>query len=121
MRKLKFKTWDMQKRRFVGSFNLYEISSFTAYELNNIYLKAKEVVFLQYIGLEDKKGREIYEGDIIDAGHTKNYQVKQNKKTACFKLFFKNDFPVCCFDDVHEIKVIGNIYENPELLEDNKK
>jgi len=84
----------------------------------------------QYTGLKDKNGKEIYEGAIInwfeDIGkivwHKKGYwSVKWNKKNTAYN----NRMAVFCgdvlgnTDDVFsKFEVIGNIYENPELLKE---
>lgn len=73
----------------------------------------------QYTGLKDKNGKEIYEGDIFHCGDTNilyivvwndnGFQGKQVKSSSyCGLEYWKN-----------KIEVIGNIYENPELLEEN--
>lgn len=79
----------------------------------------------QYTGLHDKNGQEIYEGDIISDGYEKCLVVWV-KKYAGFMLKLleeKNDFREWSnpFIDLgKEDEVIGNIYENPELLEEEK-
>lgn len=74
----------------------------------------------QYTGLIDKNGTRIFEGDIIEYNGTKHRVVFENRlQTAYFGIEmsvmetwgFSNAVPA------HMMEVIGNIYDNPELLE----
>ena len=90
-----------------------------------------------YTGLKDKNGKEIYEGDIvrIDNLHEtwkygepecdwKILAVKWNRYTFAFsnKNLYKplSDYSLATWED-YIIEIIGNIYENPELLENNNE
>lgn len=84
----------------------------------------------QFTGLYDKDGEEIYEGDIIgchnpDIKHLIFYNEKQGRFMAALNGDIENDFVgVCGLDDSRWIgskKVIGNIYDNPELLKGGEK
>jgi len=80
----------------------------------------------QFTGLLDKQGKEIYEGDIIRAKfhYSEDDERKPPKNEEVFEVKYKIDpcsqycgfsfFPSC----FETIEVIGNIYENPELLEE---
>ena len=71
----------------------------------------------QYTGLQDKNGKEIYEGDILKSG-VKPWVVK--KITACFMMIQQRPTRLITRVErfIHEeVEIIGNIYENPELLE----
>lgn len=78
---------------------------------------------MQYTGLKDKNATEIYEGDIILAGHYKwKCKVIWDKKCARFiGITNDKDVKIVYVDMVDKngisaVEVVGNIYENPELL-----
>ena len=87
-----------------------------------------EVVLMQSTGLKDKNGKEIFEGDVIaievdDTGTPINARVFQNSKIGVlmFHVFEDNeDVPMVELleDNSVAFEIIGNIYENPELLEE---
>ncbi len=67
----------------------------------------EEFAFMQYTGLKDKNGKEIYEGDIVEhlIGGTLEVKWLNHGWT-----------PFMSWHDVEHYEIIGNIYENPELL-----
>ena len=82
-----------------------------------------EVEFVKYTGLKDKNGREIYEGDILRLKAKKGYEylgdvgVIRMSYSAYVIGTSTGEYLFIYFD---EVEIIGNIYENPELLEVNK-
>jgi len=76
----------------------------------------EDYIIMQWIGLNDKNGNLIFEGDILksDEWNPKIYQVGFNRGAFCF--YNKNDdyYNDCKYLDKFEI--IGNIYEHPQLL-----
>lgn len=80
-----------------------------------------EFELLEYTGLKDKKGNEIYEGDIIKSGFGEKVIVEYIEKIASFRLITNHTQTKENFELskswANDVKVIGNKYENPELIE----
>ena len=78
----------------------------------------------QYTGLTDKNGTKIFEGDIVKCNDGGNYQVvfEQRNNSAYFGLAITAD-DTWVFDDGanYILEVIGNIYDDPELLKGEQK
>ena len=107
MREIKFRAWDKEDKEFVTSvFNmLLRIGE---------PLENERFEFMQYTGLKDKNGKEIYEGDIIthvNEGACDGTEVKWKEDTAQFVNVWG-----WRMGEAELFEVVGNIYENPELL-----
>ena len=90
------------------------------------------VKFMQSTNLLDKNGVEIYEGDILtlkyprDRRYTVAAKVIRGSKISAMTLKFEDEFtteeiPLYKISAEHNLEVMGNIYENPELLEEQNK
>lgn len=79
----------------------------------------------QYTGLLDKNGKKIFEGDILSTGNSDEYfgvveWIEENSGLAVsFNCLAETFEELILFDKV-ELEIIGNIYDNPELLEISK-
>ncbi len=140
MREIKFRAWHkIQKQMFIvhainwqtGGIELYIDTEFE--KGSYPYERIRSVELLQYTGLKDKGSKKIYEGDIVRAyestGDEYNtvHQIRYFADSSDYPAF--DIFPTIDTDcngisylvtGEGEIEVIGNIYENPELLEQAK-
>lgn len=91
-----------------------------SFDENDILYK-KDLKIMQYTGLKDEYGDEIYEGDILFESFGEKY-YKVVFENGSFRAEFEGDFEEHSFDliDVaaQSCEVVGNIYENSELMEE---
>lgn len=116
MRELKFRAWDGEKLFYSDSFSSLE--SFFAVTDDEGYVEPK-TVYEQYTGLKDKNGREIYEGDIIycDGPHEFEWFGIAEYIAPSFEIVWeKSPYEAQNTQLNSNLLVIGNIHENPELL-----
>lgn len=102
----------------VFSNGYVSVSPITKFSSNPILLKYEEIELMQFTGLEDKNGTEIYEGDVVVHDGKRTRPVRWNEEMAAFDMDVSGVAvdQECGSYEPSTIEVIGNIYENPELL-----
>lgn len=85
----------------------------------------RDLELMQFTGLHDKNGKEIYEGDILSISNGKAVGVVEFQNAQFHLNYIKDEFRNWSkskfldeYSSSHSQEVIGNIYENPELLEE---
>jgi len=112
-REMKFRVFDDDG--MIGPDDLaFEKYGLLADQLNS------EPTLMQYTGLKDKNGKEIYEGDIVNSWYEEYNTGGIGSEFKKHIVEFKMGAFTNCINTYKPIEVIGNIYENPELLEPEK-
>lgn len=113
MREIKFRAWHKEVKRILFSKKQSHVFSWEE--------EGQPVILMQYTGLKDKNGVEIFEGDIVEEKHETrkyNFTIEWDKYDCCFypkPLNFKTELVKRMSSNYTEFEVIGNIYSNPEL------
>ena len=157
-RQIKFRVWDVEQNKFLSSYadkgiefyheqgkdwhekqvrDIVPVSWFLQDHNNNL----ENYIVTQYTGLNDKNGKEIYEGDIVKINRCYTRPFVNEKQQIDYKFIDDGEIEVgqvlwgwnsqkylviyehIRYDDIedfdkssHSVEVIGNILENPELL-----
>ena len=148
MREINFRAWHINERKMYEVkqidffFGLAEVQwwepqpdgskvlrfktvTFTDFEDEDtgVVLEEKEVILMQYTGLKDKDGKEIYEGDIVriitgEKGVIGKVVYNPQKTAFCVEAKGFETFSLGFLSIFFKVVVLGNMYENPELLKE---
>lgn len=123
-RKLKFRAWDKKINKM-----FYSDDCFFSFINGNLIERDGEngsdkdsQIVMQYTGLKDNDGKEIYESDILEYKHTGEIVIVDwHNEIGCYIFDNENeierDVYIGDMSLSNEYKIIGNKYENPELME----
>jgi uncharacterized phage protein (TIGR01671 family) len=136
MREIKFRLYSTEEEEMFFNENIVNIDlvcNFARIENERFkgffdFGEGEESILMQYTGLKDKNGKEIYEGDILKLFNDVDYIMKPGYAKIVFEdgafccKHFKYGTEYLANMDVSDmdITVAGNIYENPNLLEGAK-
>jgi len=123
MREIKFRAWNKAKKKMYPPWSIFK----TYFGDMDTF----DLVVMQFTGLKDKNGKEIYEGDVVQKWHYNKQEYTAIVKHIDFIDSLMDDYrgkSVSGFyltnneweypkDEFYNLEVIGNIYENPELKE----
>jgi uncharacterized phage protein (TIGR01671 family) len=138
-REIKFRVWDKRKNEFVVNYEEEPISSKYRSKCFDLWEWAAQMgtcltypiddyVFQQFTGMKDKMGHEVYEGDIVCENMTEETAVLGGESLlgevyfAAGTFMIDGDGPLFDHtfstspDILEDFTVVGNVFENPELL-----
>ena len=109
-REIKFRAWDKLNEKMFVPMSIDFENGYVGYHINGtvklLDIHNNEVVLMQYTGLKDKNGKEICNGDLV-VWNEQREPVEVVYREQCIHPFINIT-----------TEVIGNIFENPELLDD---
>jgi uncharacterized phage protein (TIGR01671 family) len=148
LREIKFRAWVVNpRRRIIGVYEakqimIYDFIKWSKGELftpndvgNQLFENADDLKIMQFTGLKDKNEKEIYEGDIVKFSNIEYSTGVYGASEGVAEIVYKNNAFILLGYDMNcdnldanifgylnnnDMEVIGNIYENPELIKGDK-
>lgn len=130
MREIKFRSFDKVHRKMIGEYNLFNGSEYFSFGETIMGYGRKNIIFMQFTGLKDNNRKEIYEGDIVKLvygipGRTDvliiEYAVDKIVENISVSGWWmrnvRENGVSASLCESYDLEVIGNIYENPDLVD----
>jgi len=132
MREIKFRGWNTITNTMLDLKAITPLAKSSTLVCDGLFLPfTEDIILMQSTGHKDKNGVEIYEGDIVDwyaeelasggesiiRHHYKKCEVFWHPEFAGLMMRTKDEFGSWHFYEDMKLEVIGNIHQNPELLE----
>lgn len=123
MRDFKFRAWSLDENKMFSHDEHMELGFSIGYDDLINHHNNKDFPLMQYVGKKDTKHIEIYEGDIIRANIIEwtlatMGEIVYDEEHSCYSS--KNEAGLTQLLKLDRFEIIGNIYENPELLKETK-
>lgn len=124
MREIKFRAWDGKRMQYWDSLACASIS------VPELFISLEFGSLMQYTGLKDKNGKEIYEGDIVKTiNDYETYGMQAGEINEVYFAFggfrlkpkYRKGAKGFWLEDGNDVEIIGNIYENSELLKEKER
>ena len=118
-RDIKFRVYNLRDNKMHYDITGFEFCNgdMTGVFIDGVFFLKEEVFIMQYTGLKDKTGKEIYEGDIVEYDDYL-WTIEYSKEDGAFTLNSYDILENFINTDAKWVEVIGNIYENPNLLQE---
>lgn len=125
MNNLKFRVWDKTNKEMlnIDVLNLF-LEEIVVLENDGsaFSMKFKDVELMQSTGLFDKNGKEIFEGDILKT-RTRGYVIVREENGNTMTTYKsginkRTSLVLSSFLEKYQVKIVGNIYENKDLLKE---
>ena len=133
---MKYKLWDKENKEFLEDtweteyavlkngniIEIYDNGFGEGYSISDL----ENIEVLQFTGLQDRNGKEIYEGDILKYNfpydgrlkHVSPVKFLETEASFGIKDRYENEIPLYRIAANNYFEIIGNIYENKNLLEE---
>lgn len=119
MKNIKFRAYNLRDKKMhydITGFEFFGDGNMSGVFIDGVFFLIGEVELMQYTGLKDKNGKEIYEGDKVELDEEIGI-IEWDNESSRFVIAF--DTWVTDFDHEYgkDLEIVGTIYDNADLLE----